>query len=203
MSSRDEILSRLRGAGRVPEALPDVPLFDENLPPALDQFKTALARMGGQWVDAPADGLDAWLAQRFANAKVICSAVPETAGTLQVHTVTDPRSLENVDVGIVRARFAVAETGSVWLSEAEYGVNALGYLAQHLVVLLDPAVILPNLHHAYRQAAFSQARYCALVTGPSATADIEGVLIRGAQGVRTLTVVGMRGDFLGVGGGVA
>ena len=27
------------------------------------------------------------------------------------------------------------------------------------------------------------------MTGPSATADIEGVLIRGAQGVRTLTVI--------------
>jgi L-lactate dehydrogenase complex protein LldG len=27
-----------------------------------------------------------------------------------------------------------------------------------------------------------------LVTGPSATADIEGVLIHGAQGVRSLTV---------------
>ena len=27
------------------------------------------------------------------------------------------------------------------------------------------------------------------MTGPSATADIEGVLIRGAQGIRSLTVV--------------
>jgi L-lactate dehydrogenase complex protein LldG len=27
------------------------------------------------------------------------------------------------------------------------------------------------------------------MTGPSATADIEGVLIHGAQGIRTLTVV--------------
>ena len=29
------------------------------------------------------------------------------------------------------------------------------------------------------------------MTGPSATADIEGVLIRGAQGIRTLTVIPM------------
>jgi L-lactate dehydrogenase complex protein LldG len=36
---------------------------------------------------------------------------------------------------------------------------------------------------------FRDVRYAALVTGPSATADIEGVLIRGAQGVRSLTVV--------------
>ena len=32
------------------------------------------------------------------------------------------------------------------------------------------------------------------MTGPSATADIEGVLIRGAQGIRTLTVVLVAGN---------
>jgi L-lactate dehydrogenase complex protein LldG len=30
------------------------------------------------------------------------------------------------------------------------------------------------------------------MTGPSATADIEGVLIRGAQGIRSMTVVCVR-----------
>ena len=38
-------------------------------------------------------------------------------------------------------------------------------------------------------AASSTARYAVLMTGPSATADIEGVLVRGAQGIRTLTVI--------------
>jgi L-lactate dehydrogenase complex protein LldG len=94
-------------------------------------------------------------------------------------------------VGVVRAVFGVAETGSVWLSEREFVVNALGFLPQHLVVLLDPAAIVANLHHAYRQRGFLDARYSVLMTGPSATADIEGVLIRGAQGIRTLTVIPM------------
>ena len=68
-------------------------------------------------------------------------------------------------------------------------VNALAYLAQHLVVLLDPDRIVGNVHHAYGDPRFKTARYAVLVTGPSATADIEGVLIHGAQGVRSLTVV--------------
>ena len=68
-------------------------------------------------------------------------------------------------------------------------VNALAYLAQHLVVLLDPDRIVGNLHHVYGDQRFKTARYAVLVTGPSATADIEGVLIHGAQGVRSLTVV--------------
>jgi L-lactate dehydrogenase complex protein LldG len=89
----------------------------------------------------------------------------------------------------VRAVFGVAETGSVYVSEREFGVNALGFLPQHLVVLLDPAAIVPDLHHAYRQRGFFEARYAVLMTGPSATADIEGVLIRGAQGIRSFTVI--------------
>jgi L-lactate dehydrogenase complex protein LldG len=59
-------------------------------------------------------------------------------------------------------------------------------------VLLDPSKIVPGLQDAYRAAEHFEVRYGILMTGPSATADIEGVLIHGAQGVRTLTVVPMR-----------
>jgi L-lactate dehydrogenase complex protein LldG len=111
------------------------------------------------------------------------------AGTRRISTVRDPAELEDVDVGVVRPVFGVAETGSVWLSEREFGVNVLGFLSQHLVVLLDPRSIVPDLHHAYRHPGFFEARYAVLMTGPSATADIEGVLVRGAQGIRTLTVI--------------
>ena len=68
-------------------------------------------------------------------------------------------------------------------------MNALGYLAQHLVALLDPVDIVANLHHAYRDPRFMMAKYAVLMTGPSATADIEGVLIRGAQGIRSLKLI--------------
>ena len=34
-----------------------------------------------------------------------------------------------------------------------------------------------------------EAAYGVFLTGPSATADIEGVLIHGAQGIRTMTVI--------------
>ena len=37
------------------------------------------------------------------------------------------------------------------LSDSELHVNALAYLAQHLIVLLDPAHIVVNIHHAYQQ----------------------------------------------------
>src|SRR5262249_10160475 len=90
---------------------------------------------------------------------------------------------------IARAAFAVAETGSVLLSDKELRLNAVAYLAQHLIVLLDPADIVINLHHAYHRSEFRGGHYAAFHTGPSATADIEGVLIHGAQGVRSLSVL--------------
>ena len=190
MSSRDIILASLRSARRTPSNLPAVPMFDAGLPPALDRFKVTLAQMGGLWEEMPAGGdLDALIRARFPQAKVICSAVSETVGTRRIEEVGDPHDLADVDVGIVRPRFAVAETGSIWLSEEEYQVNALGYLSQHLVALLDPADIVGNLHHAYHRPEFFKANYSVLMSGPSATADIEGVLIRGAQGVRSLTVI--------------
>ena len=77
----------------------------------------------------------------------------------------------------------------VAFTETELGVNTLGYLTQHLVVLLDPADIVADIHAAYARPEFSRARYLVFHTGPSATADIEGVLIRGAQGVRSLSIL--------------
>jgi L-lactate dehydrogenase complex protein LldG len=156
----------------------------------LATFTAALTRMGGTFVEPPTRGsLDSFLFDRFPQACVICSATPEVRGTRAIDSVSQPSELQDVDVGVVRAAFGVAETGSVWLSEVEFGINALGFLSQHLIVLLDPAAIVPDLHHAYRHRGFLDARYAVLMTGPSATADIEGVLVRGAQGIRSLTVV--------------
>jgi L-lactate dehydrogenase complex protein LldG len=115
--------------------------------------------------------------------------VPEVRGTRAPDASQPPASLADVDVGVVRAVLGVAETGSVLLTESELVVEAIGFLPQHLVVLLDPARIVPTLHQAYRDPAFGRARYAVFLTGPSATADIEGVLIHGAQGVRSLTLL--------------
>jgi len=190
MSSRELILKRVRRNEPVWRELPPVPNFDRPLADPMAAFGSALARMGGVLTEMPQAGLlDAFIRARFPQARVMCSATPEFQGTREIASVQRPAELEDVDVGVVRAVFGVAETGSVWLSEREFMVNALGFLPQHMVVLLDPKAIVANLHDAYHHRGFADARYAVLMTGPSATADIEGVLIRGAQGVRTFTVV--------------
>jgi L-lactate dehydrogenase complex protein LldG len=74
-------------------------------------------------------------------------------------------------------------------TENEVSVTTVAVLAQHLVVMLDPADIVENIHHAYRHPAFQHAAYAVLLSGPSGSADIGGITVHPAQGVTTLTVV--------------
>lgn len=191
MSSRDAILVAVRAKQPAARALPEVPLFDaEYMGDLVPRFAMALEKMGGRWLEADASvPLATQIRLLYPSAQRFCSAV---AGMAEFEAPgADAAALAAVDVGIVQAAFGVAETGSLFLSEHEYGNNALGYLAQHLLVLLHPTQLVGNLHQAYQRPEWRSARYAALVTGPSATADIEGVLIRGAQGVRSLTVLAL------------
>jgi L-lactate dehydrogenase complex protein LldG len=190
MSSREEILARVRRNQPAPVALPAMLSFPVPAGALLDRFKAGVQRMGGKFSDTPADGnLTGLVRVLFPEAKVICSATPEVTGNRAIEGVRSPADLHDVDVGVVRALFGVAETGSVWLTDTQFRVNTLGFLAQHLVVLLDPARIVATFHDAYRERPQFDAPYGVFMTGPSATADIEGVLIHGAQGIRSLTVV--------------
>lgn len=190
MTNRQAFLAKIRAAQPWCRPRPEVPVFPAPEGDLRARFIAALTSMGGAFSEAQSLGdVDAMIASRFGADAVVASAVPGIDGNRPLSPHTAPASLQDVDVGVVRARFGVAETGSVWLSEKEYVVNSLGYLAQHLVVLLDPSQLVAGLQQVYRRPDFQWARYAVLVTGPSATADIEGVLVRGAQGVRSLTVV--------------
>jgi len=192
VTARDDILASIR-AHRPKHDCPEprVPMFDDHPPPdLLAAFGAALERMGGEMLQrgGQGDGL-ASLRAKLAGAKIVCSNVPEIPGNRVPGPGMRSTDLADVDYGVVRAAFAVAETGSICLTETELGVNTLGYLPQHLIALLDPADIVPNIHHAYRRPEWRRAHYAAFHTGPSATADIEGVLVHGAQGVRSLSVL--------------
>ncbi len=155
----------------------------------VSDFKKQLEAMGGRWFDVTdAAAAQAKLAELFPVAKVVCSAVQEISGTRRIETANDPHALNDVDVGIVRATLGVAEAGAVWLTQNELGVNALGVLSQHLIVLLDPQAIVETMHDAYGRIDLTASPYGVFMAGPSATGDIEGVIIHGAQGARSLTV---------------
>ena len=191
MNSRDDILASIRSnLPRLDRPLPHVPAFD-NEPPIslLEAFKTNLHRMGGMYLSADhrgrpgaGSGEDRGRQSRVLGGSGNCG---QSRYRRNWHVVASRGcGLRHRPRLLCRCRD--------WLRPVERRrppVNAVGYLAQHLIVLLDPANIVINLHHAYRRPEFRNGHYACFHTGPSATADIEGVLIHGAQGVRSLSVL--------------
>jgi L-lactate dehydrogenase complex protein LldG len=170
--------------------LPEVPGAPDVNEPILPHFLRQLEAMGGRSYElADAAAARAKVAELFPDARVICSAVSEVPGTRKIEDVRDPHELNDVDVGVVRSPLGVAEAGAIWVTQKDLVINALGVLSQHLVVLLDPAAVVETMRDAYGRIDLTASPYGVFLAGPSATGDIEGVIIHGAQGARSLTVL--------------
>ena len=189
MDTRDEILNSVLKNQPAHRKLPQVPMFHRNPESLVSVFEKSLKYMAGEFVDRPPSDFAGWLRNKFPDAKIICSAVPEYAGNRKPEDYANWSDAHDIDVTIVRSPLGVAETGSVLLSEKDLRVNTIGFLAHDIVILLDPKNIVENIHDAYQHPAFQEAKYAVLMTGPSGSADIAGTTVHPAQGVMTLTVI--------------
>ena len=97
-----------------------------------------------------------------------------------VETAFDRGRLDDYQFGITRAVGAIAETGTLILSDASTSCR-LGALAPwvHIAVLRREEV-MANLAQAV--ALLGDDPNIIWVTGPSKTADVEGILIEGVHG---------------------
>ena len=113
MSSREAIFGAIRAhLPKLVRIAPLVPLFDTDLPPDLiSVFGQALERMGGELLTPDATDELAPAHAKLKDAKIVCSQVPEIAGNKSIGPETMPVDLADVDYGVVRAAFAVAEIG--------------------------------------------------------------------------------------------
>lgn len=108
----------------------------------------------------------------------------------------DPASLGRVVApveafaGITGAAFGVAATGTVVLTYGEGRSRATGLLPDLHVALLTADQVLPTLGEAIARVYEGEApRAMTLVTGASATSDIEKVRVTGAHGPRRVAIV--------------
>ena len=99
-TTRDHVLARVRRNQPAWRELPQLPSFARRADGRLEAFAAALKRMGGSFAAAPAGALDAFVRARFPDARVICSATPEVAGTRSTAAVRDPRELADVEAEI-------------------------------------------------------------------------------------------------------
>lgn len=189
-SNRETILRSIRAnLPRIRVEHPGIRDFEHPAGSLKAMFEQRLKQAGGAAHDVgSAAEAESKLRSLHPEAKVICSAVPEIAGTRRVKKVGDPHELADVDVGVVRAQFGVAESGAVWISQEDLVVDALGVLSQHLIVLLDRKQIVPDMHAAYRRVRLADTAFGCFMMGPSATADVEATLVHGAQGARSLNL---------------
>jgi L-lactate dehydrogenase complex protein LldG len=201
MSARDTLLRRVRDAARheVPHPGPFRPLPGVS---GWERFAETLCSVGGEPVGPVARAeLGPTLVELCRSAgsgRVVAGAgVAELAGEGAWEGVPEgvpPQSLADVEIAILRGSIGVAENGAVALEGKHARVRALPFLCARLVLLLEVAAIVPDMHQATSHMPEDAMRFhhFTWISGPSKTADIEQTLVLGAHAARSLVVVGIR-----------
>lgn len=188
MGNRETILQAV--ASNKPDllALPDMDFsLTIQYPDLLDQFIKMVHAAGGQaFYKNGKQELQNDLASVKAEGKFIINLLEENPA--QDWAALNALELETLDTCYLRADLAVAENGAMWISETRMANRLIPFICQHLVIVLNPAVIVNNMHEAYQQLNVSAEGFGVFIAGPSKTADIEQNLVIGAHGARSLRV---------------
>ena len=109
-----------------------------------------------------------------------------TSAGLHVRPPALPAETRDAPLGLSMGRLAIAETGSVLLSEPTLEDRSVGMLTLAHATICPTAALVASLDDAgpvIRELALTGGgAFSTLVTGPSRTADIERVLTVGVQG---------------------
>ena len=177
MSGRSRILNRLA----IEDLVPYPEIGDFTHPVALDlwqEFKNQLEALGGRF-----GGPDilAELASRLVWIE------PAAEGALETLPGVRHNDVWTADFVLTIADFAVASTGSIVVSAGPRRSRLASLVPPVHVALVRAGNIVGGLHEAFARGISD--RTSAIITGPSRTADIEGVLVRGIHGPKELWVV--------------
>ena len=191
--ARQRILDRVKSAlvavadkRPLPDYPADVALsLDGQMPgAAVARFRERLHAVGGRsFTDAAA--LAAWLSEQRATRGYCDPALadwlaPALGAAVALETTFVRERIDDYQFGITRARAAVAETGTLILDDTTTA-SRLAALAPWIhIAVVTPDRILPDVAAAI--AALDDDPNIIFCTGPSKTADVEGILIEGVHG---------------------
>lgn len=192
MSDRDTIFNAIREAvGALPEptAYPDwdseltVSRHARSETPDIDLFRQRMEAAKGVFLDGWSELREFLLKEKATSGYIdetLFGEAGEALSGITVEHAIDRDRIDDYAFGITKASGAIAESGTLILRDADspYRLAALAPWVHIAVVRKDSIV---------RTVADAVARFDAdpsivFATGPSKTADIEGILIQGVHG---------------------
>jgi L-lactate dehydrogenase complex protein LldG len=191
MSDRDKIFSAIRAAlDPLPERTAK-PEWDDSLivcnpSGAFDslkaQFAAKLTAASGRFFDQ-VETLSAFLIEEGSTFGYCDSSLAhlfEGVKGITFDTDFDEARINDYTFGLTRASAGIAESGTIMLKDGVTSVR-LGALAPWIhIAVIDEADILGTIGEAIRR--FDDDPSIVFATGPSKTADVEGILIEGVHG---------------------
>lgn len=204
--SRDNILHKIRtalgrGAG---QAVADPPPARIRIPevPVEARIASMLERVRALAGDAlVADDPRAFVAAAIEGKTAVASNAPFLAecGIASLpgvrSGVTDRVALRElcamVDIGITSADYALADTGTLVMIASPQEARMISLLPPAHIAVVPRARLLTGLDELFSilPTPAETTSSMVLITGPSRTADIEQILVRGVHGPGKLTVV--------------
>jgi len=196
-TAREDIFRRIHGAlDPIPAAKKTAyPDWDTSLAlsrhvPENDSLDALVAQFSQRLVSTNAHLLDGWsalaafLAEHQAEVgyvdPVLAEDVQAACPRLTLKTDYQREDVDIYHVGITRAVGGIAETGTIVLKDRETSAR-LGFFAPWVhVAVLEKTALVPDVPTAL--TTLGDDPYVTFITGPSKTADIEGVLIEGVHG---------------------
>jgi len=200
VSARADILGRIRGALGPGAAVPDVPRAYRGAGAAsgdvVERFCERVAEYQATVTRVAAADLSAHVSALCRGRRI---AVPPGGPDVLrgVEVVVDdpplsPAALDKLDGVLTGCALAIAETGTIALDGGERsGRRALTLVPDWHVCIVEADTIVAGVPDAVAAlaGAAAEGRPITLVSGPSATSDIELDRVEGVHGPRRLDVV--------------
>lgn len=203
-AARAEILERIRGGlagGAAAAPTSPAPPPGARAPDRVERFAARLtAYRATLRRTSPAglpDTLAAVLADHGARRLAVPAGVPAAWLPAELEAVGDEppltaRELDGLDGVLTASALAIAETGTVALDHGPgQGRRALSLLPDLHVCVVDAATVVDDVPDALAALAapIAAGRPVTLISGPSATSDIELNRVEGVHGPRRLEVL--------------
>jgi L-lactate dehydrogenase complex protein LldG len=191
--SKEAILSRVRGALTSLPRRATLPDWDIELAearklvgerPAAEVFAERLKLVNGRCYETASQiaaelKAGGWT-RGYCDPALLPSLAPHFGPEFMIETEFDRTRVDDYAFGITRARAAIAETGTILIDDAGTSRRLAALAPWVHIAVLPRDRIYPFLADAVKELGTDPNLI--FVTGPSKTADVEGILIEGVHG---------------------